>query len=144
MERILKRDFTRRRITLAVLSAVSVLLTVLAYHWVNVRSVFTLMLLLIPAELSVALPMSLIFDLIHCRYVTVQKRDHSITLCRGWFYGTVYLDGEPRTAVWLSRQYPQTVQLPLPDGPVAFIVFYSGPACLARITYSDRTSSVEV
>lgn len=85
----------------------------------------------------------LLSDLIFCRYETVEKDLHCITIHRAMLYSIVYIDGKE-----VDRLGPvfvsHVVETRLPNNIRVTISFSRAVWYLAHISFSDDTPSIEI
>lgn len=85
----------------------------------------------------------LLVDLLMCRFETVHKDLHDITLYRGVLHNIVYVDGIEKGRIE-PFSYTNVVETRLPSNVKITVSFQRGILYLAHISFSDDTASMQV
>lgn len=85
----------------------------------------------------------LLQDLLLCKFKTIQKGQQYLTVSRGLFRNSVFVDGCER--VWTLRsKHCNVVELWLKNRIRVTVSFSATPFHIAHISFSDDTASIEV
>lgn len=140
LEKRLSKRIFMRRLAEGVISVLFLVAFFISYHWWTISKNDVLAYILsLSLSLAIVSAYLLLLDFLYCRYRTIEKASHNITVYRGMLTAVVYIDGLETGCIG-PLSYINVVENWVSADLSATICFSRVFWYIAHISFSDHTS----